>query len=78
MSKLFIGRNWASHLIINVKSAATRAALIVQWHRQGQIDDAELWEILSIYNSPLSCKDAAAVYQVLGYVPHMGYPLTRL
>ena len=79
MLKPFIGRSWVSHLYLNVRGAATRAATVVQWYRSGKIDEWQLWEILSSHGHPFAhAQDAAAVYKVLGFVPHVGYPLTKL
>ncbi len=36
-----------------------------------------LWNSLSSYNSPLTCKAATKLYRNCGYIPFSGYPLAR-
>lgn len=54
-----------------------RVCFIVRAYKMGAIDDYALWDILSYHNGPVSYRDAVDVYQQLGFVPHMGYPLTE-
>jgi len=73
---MFIGRGWVGLLYHHTKGA-NRAATVVQWYRSGRISNWQLWDILSSHGHPFAhAGDAAAVYKVLGFVPHVGYPLT--
>lgn len=49
---------------------------IKEWFRAGLIDDAQLWDVLGSFGSPVSAWFAVAIYEDLGFEPLAGYPLT--
>ena len=67
-------RGWWSRL--HLMSREKRVRFIVRAYGMSVIDDHALWDVLSHHNGPVSYRDAADIYQQLGFVSHVGYPLT--
>lgn len=62
---------------LSLMTSEQREATITKLFRGGHITDWQLWDILSLHNSPVSHAEATEIYEALGFVPHVGYPLTQ-
>jgi len=70
------GRNfWVTLDLIRDVDARMRA--VEAMHREGEISDFQLWEVLSNHRSPFSPRHGRMVYENLGFAPFAGFPLTR-
>lgn len=53
-------------------------AFIIAAHRGGDLDDYDLWDVLSAHHGPIPSNIACQIYETLGFVPFAGYPLQRV
>ncbi len=70
----FVGRSWWSFLPRLTPGAQQQFNIAA--HRAGQISDWQLWDVLSSDHSGVSFTTATRIYQLLGYLPFAGFPLT--
>lgn len=63
--------------VLPLMTSNQRKVTVIKLVRCRWISDWQLWDVLGLYNSPVSWAEATEVYVNLDFVPHVGYPLRK-